>query len=193
MVLKNLYYPTVERIVCKILPLGILIALALLSAKINAQPITQPSAVTAVQSASPNSLTNAAVQVGALSCASRVEQVTRFLGFGPGVGASLMAPAAPADQRMFAIQMEVPAGANSNSLVNMSFAPQQANGCGATYEAISYWSQSCDALANSHFAQLKRIKPLQKDVLLLDGGSANRVFLMTAGTGCVSIKKEVVL
>jgi hypothetical protein len=104
-----------------------------------------------------------------------------------------MAPAAPADQRLFAIQMEVPAGASSNSLVDITFAPQQANGCGASYEAISYWAQSCDAVANAQFAQLKRVRPLQKDVLLLDGGSASRVFLMTAGAGCVSIKKEVVL
>jgi hypothetical protein len=104
-----------------------------------------------------------------------------------------MPPAAPADQRLFAMQIEVPAGASSNSLVNMTFAPQQANGCGATYEAISYWAQSCDAVANGQFAQLKRVRPLQKDVLLLDGGPSVRVFLMNAGSGCVSIKKEIVL
>lgn len=176
---------------------GVLAALVLTSAAVCAQNAPQaaqpPVAANNTAAGGANALTQAAVQVGALSCASRVEQVTRFLGFGPGVGASLMAPAAPADQRLFAIQMEVPAGASSNSLVNMSFAPQQANGCGATYEAISYWAQSCDAVANGQFAQLKRIKPLQKDVLLLDGGPSSRVFLMTAGTGCVSVKKEVVL
>jgi len=183
-------------------PCGVLAALVLTSAVVCAQnppqtaqpPVAASNTATANPAAgSANALTQAAVQVGALSCASRVEQVTRFLGFGPGVGASLMAPAAPADQRLFAIQMEVPAGASSNSLVDITFAPQQANGCGASYEAISYWAQSCDAVANAQFAQLKRVRPLQKDVLLLDGGSASRVFLMTAGAGCVSIKKEVVL
>lgn len=183
-------------------PCGVLAALVLTSAAVCAQnapqaappPVAAPGNAAANPAAgNANALTQAAVQVGALSCASRVEQVTRFLGFGPGVGASLMAPAAPADQRLFAIQMEVPAGASSNSLVNMTFAPQQANGCGATYEAISYWTQNCEALANGPFSQLKRVRPLQKDVLLLDGGPASRVFLMTAGTGCVSIKKEVVL
>ena len=141
----------------------------------------------------PNNLTQAVVKAGALSCAARVEQVTGSLGFGPNVGASVMVPAQPFDQRMFALQMEVAAGAASNSLVNMTFAPQQANGCGASYEAISYWTQSCDALARGSFAQLKRVKAMQKDVLLLDGGPALRVFLMQAGTGCVSIKKEIVL
>lgn len=181
-----------------ILPLalyGVWAALVLSSTLAIAQAPTAAQAAPAGNppAGAPNGLTQAAVQVGALSCASRVEQVTRFLGFGPGVGASLMPPAAPTDQRVFAMQMEVPAGASSNSLVNMTFAPQQANGCGATYEAISYWAQSCDAVANGQFAQLKRIKPLQKDVLLLDGGPAVRVFLMNAGSGCVSIKKEIVL
>ena len=182
-------------------PCGVLAALVLTSAAVCAQnaqqaapaPAAAPNSNATANPGGANALTQAAVQVGALSCASRVEQVTRFLGFGPGVGASLMAPAAPADQRLFAIQMEVPAGASSNSLVNMSFAPQQANGCGATYEAVSYWTQNCEALANGPFSQLKRTRLLQKDVLLLDGGPASRVFLMTAGTGCVSIKKEVVL
>jgi hypothetical protein len=189
-----------------IAPSGVLAALVFTSAAVCAQntpqaappPVAAPGNVAANPAANTaaggaNALTQAAVQVGALSCASRVEQVSRFLGFGPGVGASLMAPAAPADQRLFAMQMEVAAGASSNSLVNMTFAPQQANGCGATYEAISYWAQSCDAVANAQFAQLKRIKPLQKDVLLLDGGPSTRVFLMQAGAGCVSVKKEIVL
>ena len=154
-----------------------------------------PLAATAVpvQSGAPNSLTQAAVQAGALSCAARVEQVTRFVGFGSGVGASLMVPAQPADQRLFAVQMELSAGATSPTLVDITFAPQQANGCGASYEAISYWAQGCEALAAGPFAQLKRVTALQKEILLLDGGSALRVVLIPAGTGCVSVKKEIVL
>jgi len=34
---------------------------------------------------------------------------------------------------------------------------------------------------------------LKRDVLVLDGGPATKVFLMTAGAGCISVKKEVVL
>ena len=87
---------------------------------------------------SPNSLTQATVQLGALSCASRVEQVTRYVGYANGIGASVMGPAQPADQRVFALQMEIAAGAASNSLVDINFAAQQVNGCGASYEAVSY-------------------------------------------------------
>jgi len=142
----------------------------------------------------PNALTRAAVQRGILQCASRVEQVTRFLGFGAQSGALLLAPAGPADQRLFSIQMELPAGASGNTLIDMSFAPGQANGCGATYQAVSYWPQNCEAVAKSQFGAMKRLRPLQNEVAVLDGGAATKVFLMKAGdNGCISIKKEVVL
>ena len=142
----------------------------------------------------PNGMTRAAVQRGILQCAARVEQVSKFTGFGPQAGGVLLAPANPADQRLFAMQMEVPAGASSNSLVDMDFAPNQANGCGAAYQAVSYWAQSCDQVANKQFAQLKRLQPIKRDVAVLDGGPATKVFLMRAGdNGCVSIKKEIVL
>jgi hypothetical protein len=182
----------------KALILGVWALTILCGSTANAQPVAPPptgstSAAGSAQNPGANSVTQAAVQAGALSCASRVEQMTRFAGFGAGTGATLMIPAQPVDQRLFAVQMEVAAGASSNTLVDISFAPQQSNGCGATYEAISYWKQSCDSLATGAFAQLKRLKPLQKDVLLLDGGPALRVFLIQAGTGCVSVKKEIVL
>lgn len=158
-------------------------------------PAPAAGAETQAQSAEgPNAMTRAAVQRGVLNCAARVQQVTQFLGFGPQAGGTLMAPANPVDQRVLAMQMEVPAGASSNSLVDMDFAPNQANGCGASYSAVSYWAQSCDQVANNQFAQLKRLPPLKRDVAVLDGGPATKVFLMRAGdNGCVSIKKEVVL
>jgi hypothetical protein len=34
---------------------------------------------------------------------------------------------------------------------------------------------------------------LKKDIAVLDGGASTKVFLMPAGSGCLSIKKEVVL
>ncbi len=144
--------------------------------------------------ASPNAMTRTAVQRGILQCAARVEQVTRFTGFGPQAGGLMLAPSNPPDQRLFSMLLEVPAGAAVNSLVSMNFAPNQANGCGATYESVSYWAQPCDAVANKQFSNLKRLQPLKRDVAVLDGGPATKVFLMRAGdNGCVSIKKEIVL
>lgn len=148
----------------------------------------------AAADAGPNAMTRAAVQRGVLSCAARVQQVTQFLGFGPLAGGMLMAPASPVDQRLFSMQMEVPAGATGNSYVDMTFAPNQNNGCGATYESVSYMAQSCDAVAKGPYAQFKKMPAIKQDVVLLDGGASSKVFLMKAGeNGCIVIKKEIVL
>lgn len=151
------------------------------------------SQAAAAQESGPNAITRAVVQRGMLSCAARVEQVTRFLGFGSQSGAHLMPPPAPVDQRIFSLQMEMPTGAAGNSFVDMSFAPQQANGCGATYQSVTYWAQSCELVGSQQFANFKPSPALQRDVTVLDIGPQTKVFLMKTGlTGCISIKKEVV-
>jgi hypothetical protein len=60
------------------------------------------------------------------------------------------------------------------------------------YEAVVYWNMKCDDVAARQFAGLKQIGALRKDITMLDGGPALNVFLMPAGSGCISIKKEVV-
>lgn len=157
-------------------------------------PAAAPVSAAPAAESSPNALTQALVQRGVLSCAARVEQVSRFLGFGPQAGAYLMPPPAPADQRLFSLQMELPAGGTGHSFVDMSFAPQQANGCGATYQTVTYWSESCETVGSQQFATLKPSQALQRDVTVLNVGPMTKVFLMRAGTaGCISIKKEIVL
>lgn len=142
----------------------------------------------------PNAMTRAVVQRGVLTCAARVEQVTRFLGFGTQAAAHFMPPPAPADQRLFSLQMELPAGANGNSFVDMSFAPQQANGCGATYQAVSFWPLACEAVGRQQFANVGPGQVLQRDVTVFNLGPQTKVFLMSAGpAGCIAIKKEIVL
>ncbi len=139
-----------------------------------------------------NVLTQAAVQQGVLNCAARINQVSHFLGYSPQAGALLMMPPAQPDQRLIPIAMEVPSQAGV-AYVSATFAPNQANGCGAAYDAVVYWSQNCEAVVARQFATLKKVGLLRKDITVLDGGVATKVFLMPAGSGCVSIKKEVVL
>ncbi|MEO8628501.1 MAG: hypothetical protein ABI612_10435 [Betaproteobacteria bacterium] len=139
-----------------------------------------------------NAITLAAAQKGVLNCASRINQVSLFLGFGPQAGAVLMVPPSEPDQRLIALAMEVTTEGNSG-YVSAAFAPNQANGCGAAYDAVMYWPQTCEAVASRQFATMKRVTKMKKDIAVLDGGAATKVFLMPAGNGCVSIKKEVVL
>ncbi|HCI52298.1 MAG TPA: hypothetical protein DE312_03025 [Gallionella sp.] len=148
-------------------------------------PVTQ-------QAPASNGVTQAAVQQGVLNCASRINQVTNFLGFTPQAGALLMIPPAQPDQRVIPMVMEVTTDSGS-AYISANFAPNQANGCGASYDAVAYWPHKCEAVANKQFAGMKNIGTLKRDITVLDGGNATKVFLMPAGSGCVSIKKEVVL
>ncbi|MCL4470749.1 MAG: hypothetical protein M1547_06415 [Gammaproteobacteria bacterium] len=139
-----------------------------------------------------NAVTQTAVSTGVLACAGRINQVSSFLGYTPQAGALLMTPSAQPDQRLIPLAMEVP-NESGAAYVSASFAPNQANGCGATYDAVVYWPDKCDAVAVKQFAGLKKIGQLKKSIAVLDGGVATKVFLMPAGSGCLSIKKEVVL
>lgn len=147
-------------------------------------PASQPSAS--------NAVTQAAVQQGVLSCASRINQVTNFLGFNAQSGALLMVPPGQPDQRLLPVAIEN-VTETGPAYLSATFAPNQANGCGVTYDAIVYWTMNCEIVAVKQFGFVQKVGKLKKDITVLDGGVATKVFLMPAGSGCVSIKKEVVL
>ncbi|MEI6608605.1 MAG: hypothetical protein WCO53_02550 [Deltaproteobacteria bacterium] len=144
-----------------------------------------------VQSAT-NAVTQAAVQKGVLNCAGRINQVVNFLGFTKNAGAVMMMPPNQPDANLIPIAMEIPIQ-NGVAYVSASFAPNQANGCGATYDSVVYWPQKCDVIANKNFGTLKRIGTLSKTIFIRDGGVTTKIFFMPAGNGCVTIKKEFVL
>jgi hypothetical protein len=48
-------------------------------------------------------------------------------------------------------------------------------------------------VAAKRFGEMQKGRKLQNNITVLEGSTPTRVFLMPAGSGCVSIKKEVVL
>ncbi len=140
-----------------------------------------------------NGVTQAAFNAGVKTCAGRINQVTNFLTAGTkGSGAFLFVPPANPDQQMFSVSMEIPTSASTFAYASASFAPNQANGCGGMYETVVYWPQNCNAVAKSNFANLKVSGVVAKNIAILDAGVSTRIFLMPAGAGCVSIKKEII-
>ncbi|WP_231379742.1 hypothetical protein [Polaromonas sp. CG_9.11] len=172
------------------LAMAALAAALLLHAPLRAQEAAKPVPTQASRGA--NNVTQAAVAQGVLNCAARINQVSSFVGYTAQAGALLMIPPAQPDQRLIPLALEVPSE-NGSAYVSAAFAPNQANGCGAAYDAVVYWPQRCEAVANRQFAGLKRVGLLKTSITVLDGGESTKVFLMPAGSGCVSIKKEVVL
>jgi len=157
-------------------------------------PVTEQagSAPAPVQSTTPSIVTQAAVQKGVLNCAGRINQVVNFLGFSPKAGAVLMIPPAQPDSRLIPVAMEIPFEGGV-AYASASFAPNQANGCGATYDSVVYWPLSCEKVREQQFSALKVTGNMSKEIKILDVGEGVKFFLMPAGSdGCISIKKEVV-
>jgi len=175
---------------CLLLPSG-----SIAETKTSQKASAKAPAASAATQAKPviNGVTQAAFNAGVKTCAGRINQVTNFLTAGTkGSGAFLFVPPANPDQQMFSVSMEIPTSASTFAYASASFAPNQANGCGGMYETVVYWPQNCNAVAKSNFANLKVTGVVAKNIAVLDAGVSTRIFLMPAGSGCVSIKKEII-
>lgn len=141
--------------------------------------------------ATPNQVTQAAFAKGVLKCSSRLQQVTNFAS-PKGTQTALLTffPMDP-DNGLLSVIQEIEA-AEGPGYVSSNFAPNQANGCQASYDAVSFWKKSCQLVASEVFKELKEIKDLKGSIKVLDGGPYLKVVLMPADRGCVSIKKEVI-
>jgi hypothetical protein len=141
-----------------------------------------------------HNITQAAVKAGVLSCTSRINQVSNFLTAGApqGVNALLFPLPNNPDQQLVSVSLGIPSTETSSAYASASFAPNQANGCGGMYETVVYWPMGCNDVAANNFSGLKIITELTKNITVLDGGITTKIFLMSAGAGCVAIKKEVI-
>jgi hypothetical protein len=159
-------------------------------------PATKPVAATPtpapVENTGPlNSVAQAAQKAGVVNCLGRINQVSNFLVAGAKEsGASLIISPQTPNERIASMAFEVKSP-QALSYASADFAPL-ASGCGATYEAVTHWQNSCKDVAKKGYGQLKVIGAIQSNILILEGGPQLRVFLMPAGSGCVAIKKEVV-
>jgi hypothetical protein len=157
-------------------------------------PEVAPAAAVAQQAVANTPYAIGAQRKGVAKCIARINQVTAFLTGNGSTNSGMVFNAVGPDvnQKLVSTVLEVQGGDNNSSFVSASFAPNAtAQDCSATYDAVTYWPQSCSVVASSSFAAFKIAQPLYKSVNTLDGGTFVKVFLMPAGTGCVSIKKEV--
>jgi len=148
--------------------------------------ISQPSP------AKVSGITQAAVKGGVLSCAGRIEQVSNFLTTNSRSAAVLFIPPSQPDRQLVSASIEIEPKDAPLVYGSASFAPGMANGCGGIYETVIYWPARCEEVASRNFSGLKQSGVISRNIAVLDAGISARVFLMPAGPGCVSIKKELV-
>lgn len=128
------------------------------------------------------------------TCGERIQQVSGFLINGSTKStAYLFQPSSEVEKRMSSFSLAVENRDAPESYASASFAPAPATGCGSAYDSVTYWPKSCDSLAASNYANLKDAGKLGQNMRVLIAGNNAMVFMMSAGTGCVAIKKELVL
>ncbi|MBK9625308.1 MAG: hypothetical protein IPO38_12520 [Rhodocyclaceae bacterium] len=155
------------------------------------QPKAAPPAATAPAQSPAVMVTQAFTQRGANKCAERVGQFSQFLTNGAQVGGQVFVAPEEGDRRLASASLEIQAG-QAMAYAGLTFSPDSgANRCGGVYELVSYWPKTCEEVATKDYVTFKRTGPLRQTIIALDGGPTVRVFLMPAGAGCVSIKKEL--
>jgi hypothetical protein len=153
--------------------------------------VAQPSAAKAPASTAPiQKITAAAFTAGALTCAKRINDVSNYVSGTASNDFILFSPPTDPDQHSLSASLEL-AGVGQEAYVSATFSPNPID-CDVAYDAVMWWPASCEGVARTNFAALKPQSILHKKIRVLDGGANMKVFLMPAGSGCVSIKKEII-
>ena len=143
-------------------------------------------------SGSGKALRDAFMVAGNFSCAPRIKQVGDYLLRGGESGAFLFFNEAAPDQRQVGVALEIASPASgTSSYASAEFSPEASGDCGASYQAIAYWPTNCAELARTKFADNPPLGLLKRNITVLKLNKLGRVFLMPAGPGCVSIKREL--
>lgn len=132
-------------------------------------------------------ISEAVRDLGHSVCIAKIEKVSRFFSFGDGDSAMII-PGSELNRNggILSFMMRV-----SDSVVIADFAPGVNETCDASYAATVFWPVGCEAVFRTEFQGLTVIDQ-SSDSLFLQGQDRMYVFLVTAGTGCLSVKKEPV-
>jgi hypothetical protein len=152
----------------------------------------KPQPVAAPRAEMVNPITKSFVDLGVLGCASRINQVTGFLTKDTDAGAFLFVPDHHADQQINSASMEIISRDGSAAYGSASFSPSPVSPCSAMYETVAFSPEPCDTVASKLSGNKKITNILKKNIRILTIGPQARIFLMPAGAGCVSIKKELI-
>jgi hypothetical protein len=135
-------------------------------------------------------ISRAAQNAGLQTCKPAIDKVNRYL-IGDGISSGVLFSAPENANARIVTSSIVIENKQGLTYATASYSPYGDVACGVSYEAVTYWKESCTELSSKVLRDMPRMDPLGKKIIMLDGGPSMRMFLMPAGTGCVQIKKEV--
>jgi hypothetical protein len=163
--------------------LSAMVAAACFSSAVSAQGQTQPSA-------SINPITSAAVQMGALTCGARIEQVTNYLGVTADTRAMIHPPQGAPDTVGIGLAMTVTTD-GVTGLATADFFPF-AGGCVANYTLVTNFEDSCDAVRARTLSEDAAGTQLGDSATAYNGPNSVRLYFIDRPSGCTVTKIETV-
>jgi hypothetical protein len=131
-----------------------------------------------------------ASQLNASRCINMARQIgEQVVGPHPSAGV-VMAAASGADQSLFSTSIETRDAVGAH-FVSTFLTPNARGGCDGGYDDVRYWSKSCDQLVMEDMRGVGTLRPLGPHIGTLVAGTNQHIYLMAAGQGCVSIRKEL--
>lgn len=140
-------------------------------------------------------LAAAVQQLGITRCASVFNQAGPFL-FEKAQAQFVVQPLGPDVNRWptaVTIEGSYPAAgraAPQTRLTTLVVAP--AGSCSGLYNQVIYWPEPCATLKTRVFGAFTKERPLLARVRQSEANPGLQLYLMPAGTGCVSVKKELI-
>ena len=123
-------------------------------------------------------------------CAAQLQQIVDFLLEGQD-GNFTFQPLGPDTNRwpvVVTLESSHPALGRTR-LATIIASPGQ--GCSGMYQQTIYWAEPCDTLKRTTFAGFQSPHPLSREVQVSEANAGLQLYLMPAGAGCVSVKKEL--
>ena len=143
-----------------------------LTAPPTAQPVNRGNAP-----GEPHRLTTQLNALGAVSCLGRAEQIARFLDPNNVAAVAVMPLATYPNQRLVTANLAIPKGDGSEALAIISLTPNQANGCGASYQLRTTEPGSCVAALKARQAEPRGAIPLGGRTIRIQRLAQDSVFL----------------
>ena len=183
-------------------PLGVLAAIGCgvaltLSAQMALGQGSVAGGFRSAQAPTPVQRLNAAVQqLGIRACAPVFAQAGGFL-FEDGRAEFVVQPLGPDVNRWPSVVTAesshpggTPRAPRQTRLTTLIVAP--AGSCSGLYQQVIYWPEPCTTLKTRVFAGFGAERPLLANVRQSEANPGLQLYLMPAGAGCVSVKKELI-
>lgn len=127
---------------------------------------------------------------GIKTCISAVEKVSNFIADGDHGASSVWNSKVP-DESAFSSVIER-TYSDGAILTSMTVARTKSEHCYAEYEKVIYFTDNCMATVQKNYKDAEYKGEVNKNITSLNQGGVD-VFLMPAGTGCVVVRKEILM